>query len=70
MNTLPTGTGQSHDTLLDLVDFKWLMAGHGWRVDLTRLQRDEAYMRECLARALQTRCALLQARGAMLLGLR
>ena len=37
--------------LLDLVDFKWLMAGLGHCIDLDRLQDDRAYLRDCLALA-------------------
>ena len=44
---LPSGPPE----LLDLVDFKWLMVGEGHRVDLDRLQTDQAYIRACLALA-------------------
>ena len=37
--------------LLQFVDFKWLMAGEGHRIDLDRLQSDRAYARGCLALA-------------------
>jgi hypothetical protein len=37
--------------LIDLVDFKWLMATEGHRVDLDRLQSDRAYARGCIALA-------------------
>ena len=70
MNTLPIDTPRRDDSFLNLVDFKWLMAGQGWWVNLTRLQRDKEYMRECLARATQTHSDLLQERGAVLLGLK
>lgn len=40
------------DSLLAEVDFKWLMAGHGWWVDTTRFHDDAAYASELL------RCAL------------
>jgi len=69
MKTMPTETPRRDDSFLNLVDFKWLMAGQGWWVNLTRLQRDKEYMRECLARAMQSRSDLLQQRGAALLGL-
>jgi hypothetical protein len=69
MNTMPTETQRHDDGFLNLVDFKWLMAGQGWWVNLTRLQRDKAYMHECLARAMQSHSGLLQQRGAALLGL-
>lgn len=31
------------DALLAEVDFKWLMAGHGWDIDMARLGDDPAY---------------------------
>ncbi len=31
------------EALLAEVDFKWLMAGHGWHVDMTRFAEDSAY---------------------------
>jgi hypothetical protein len=46
--TLPTGSAPE---LIDLVDFKWLMATEGHRVDLDRLQADRAYARGCIALA-------------------
>jgi hypothetical protein len=36
---------------VDFVDFKWLMASVGHRVDAQRMQRDDAYARQCLALA-------------------
>jgi hypothetical protein len=53
---------QPVDFLL-LVDFKWLMAGQGWWVDLTRLQRDAAYADGCIASALASRCEPLRQRA-------
>jgi hypothetical protein len=55
--------------LVRLVDFKWLMAGVGWRVNLTRLQQDTAYFDECLHRAQTSDSALLREYGTELLGL-
>ncbi|WP_342619504.1 hypothetical protein [Rhodoferax sp. GW822-FHT02A01] len=57
------------DDLLNLVYFKWLMAGVGWWVDLSRLQRDRAYMDECLQHALGSNSEMLRIRGLQLLGL-
>ncbi len=37
--------------LIEFVDFKWLMAGEGHRIDLGRLQCEPAYARGCLALA-------------------
>ena len=46
--------------LLALVDFKWLMAGEGHRLDLDRLQGDPPYLRGCLALAAGSRSATLR----------
>jgi hypothetical protein len=35
--------------LVEIIDFKWLMAGDGHRVHVERLQADRAYAGECLA---------------------
>lgn len=40
------------DSLLLDVDFKWLMAGHGWWVDTTRLHQDPSYAAQCLESAM------------------
>lgn len=37
--------------LVEVIDFKWLMAKEGLHVHVERLQNDAAYARECLARA-------------------
>ncbi|MBK6294193.1 MAG: hypothetical protein IPF55_07590 [Rhodoferax sp.] len=34
--------------LLAEVEFKWLMAGHGWWIDVARFERDPAYASELL----------------------
>jgi hypothetical protein len=60
---------EGNDTFLNLVDFKWLMAGAGWWVNLSRLQSDGAYVDECLQRALQSDSKLLRQCSADLLGL-
>ena len=57
------------DCFINLVTFKWLMAGIGWWIDLPRLQSDRAYMEACLQRALTSDSELLQKRSAELLGL-
>ena len=46
--------------LLDLVDFKWLMAGEGHRIDLDRLCGDSPYIRGCLALAAGSRSSTLR----------
>lgn len=37
--------------LVDIIDFKWLMASEGLRVHVERLQNDPAYALACLDRA-------------------
>jgi hypothetical protein len=58
---------ESDDSLLALVDFKWLMVGLGWRIDLTRLRRDAAYLGECVRLGLSSELPLLRQRSAELL---
>jgi hypothetical protein len=43
----------SDDDRLLLVDFKWLMAGLGVWIDLTRWRHDAAYARECVAQGFE-----------------
>jgi hypothetical protein len=54
------------DGVLDLVDFKWLMAGRGWHIDVSRLHRDSAYAARCIERGLQSDLPLLRERSAQL----
>ena len=35
--------------LVEIIDFKWLMAGDGHRVHVERLQADRTYAGQCLA---------------------
>lgn len=35
-------------SLLAEVEFKWLMAGHGWWIDMERFHRDAVYAAELL----------------------
>jgi hypothetical protein len=46
--------------LVELVDFKWLMAGEGHRIDLDRLQQDRSYARGCLSLAAGSSCGALR----------
>jgi hypothetical protein len=55
----PAPAGSREDMLL-LVDFKWLMAGLGWWVDLNRWRRDAGYVRECLDRGCSSPSVPLQ----------
>jgi len=73
---VPAGSGSdapamsARDDMLLLVDFKWLMSGLGYWVDMGRWRADPAYARACIARGCNSRhlplqhCARqLQARG-------
>ena len=65
----PVPQSRADDGLLTMVDFKWLMAGLGWRVDLTRMRRDAAYLGACAQRGLASESALLRERSVDLLRL-
>jgi len=60
---------RADEALLPMVDFKWLMAGLGWRVDLTRMRRDAAYLGAWAQRGLASESALLCERSVDLLRL-
>jgi hypothetical protein len=50
----------ARDEMLLLVDFKWLMAGLGWWIDLNRWRRDPGYARDCIARGCRSSLAPLR----------
>ena len=50
--------------LVDLVSFKWLMAGRGWWVDVARLRRDADYARLCERRGAESGLDLIWCHGA------
>jgi len=66
MNAMTEPLTQEDGTFLHLVDFKWLMAGLGWWVDLSRLQRDTVYADECIQRGLASGSKLLHQRSVEL----
>lgn len=68
MNTLAFDHLSPEPQLVDFVDFKWLMANEGHRVDAARLQSDPTYAQRCLALALDTHSALLHRCARKLLG--
>lgn len=61
------GIQRAEPPLLDLVSFKWLMAGQGWWVNLSRMRQDPAYARTCAQAGLGSGQVLLQQRSAELL---
>lgn len=46
--------------LVEIIDFKWLMAGEGHRVHVERLQAEPAYAADCLALAAASRTPALR----------
>lgn len=70
MNAAHIKDPEGSNRFLNLVDFKWLMAGMGWWVDLSLLQSDKGYVDECLQRALTSDSELLRKRSVEMLGLR
>jgi hypothetical protein len=52
--------GCAEPALVDIIDFKWLMAAEGHRVHVERLQSDRGYARQCLALACGSRTDALR----------
>jgi hypothetical protein len=53
-------------SLIDIIDFKWLMTGDGHRVHVERLQTDRDYACACLALAAGSRVPALRDTAARL----
>jgi hypothetical protein len=51
---------QGELSLVDIIDFKWLMAGAGLDVHVERMQAEPAYARECLCRGACSDLGLLR----------
>lgn len=47
-------------SLVEIIDFKWLMAGDGHHVHVEHLQTDPEYARQCLMLATCSRIAALR----------
>jgi len=67
MNEMHAQSPDRDDVFLNLVGFKWLMLGLGWRVELSRFWHDAAYASECVRRGLSSDCGPLRRRSAELL---
>lgn len=50
----------ARDSMLTEVEFKWLMAGHGWWIDMARFHRDPAYAADLLRLAMASESASLR----------
>ncbi len=59
MNTIAFHPESQPLQLVDYVDFKWLMASVGHRIDVARLQSDAAYAEMCMGWALASPSAVL-----------
>jgi len=55
-------------SLVEIIDFKWLMAGDGHHVHVERLQADPAYATACLALAAASRIDALRSTAKRLAG--
>lgn len=55
-----TATEHRALSLVEIIDFKWLMAGDGHHVHVEHLQGDPEYARRCLALAAGSRIAALR----------
>lgn len=55
------------ETLLAEVDFKWLMAGQGWWVDVPRFDQDTSYAAQLLHCAMESDSATLRISAAALM---
>jgi hypothetical protein len=53
--------------VVDWVGYKWMMASEGERVDVARVQHDDAYAHECLRRGLCARDLSLRETARLLL---
>ena len=65
MNTVPA-SAPCAASLVEIIDFKWLMAGDGHRVHVERLQTDRDYVCACLALAAGSRVQALRDTAARL----
>lgn len=59
-------SAQAQALLLTEVDFKWLMAGQGWWINLQRLNCDPSYAAGILRSALASPCIALRECAALL----
>ena len=57
---------QGQLSLVDIIDFKWLMAGAGLDVHVERMQAELAYARDCLCRGACSDLRLLRDTAARL----
>lgn len=60
------GNADVPSLLLTEVDFKWLMAGQGWWINLQRLHCEPSYAADILRSALASPCAAVRECAALL----
>lgn len=61
MNVSTAPQHAPHTSLVDIIDFKWLMAGIGHKVHVERLQADRDYASACLHCGASSRVPALRA---------
>lgn len=57
---MPNTAFRQAPALLDIIDFKWMMAAEGHRVHVERLQADPDYARHCLGLAAASASTMLR----------
>jgi hypothetical protein len=65
MNPIPVSP-TSRNCLVEIIELKWLLTGHGVHVHVERLQNDPEYARHTLDRAAATPNAALREAAARL----
>lgn len=65
MNPVPVGQAP-RNCLVEIIELKWLLAGHGVQVHVERLQNDPEYARRTLDRAAAVPNAALREAAARL----
>lgn len=68
MNAITSGTSAASCFLVEIIELKWLLAGHGVRLHVERLQNDTEYARRTLDDAAATPNPALRQAAARLRG--
>ncbi len=68
MNAITSGTSAASCFLIEIIELKWLLAGHGVRLHVERLQNDVEYARRTLDDAAAAPNASLREAAARLRG--
>lgn len=63
---MPPPVRSAEIDLVDIIDFKWLMAHEGHKVHVERMQGDRGYAKQCLETAAASSSAALRRAGCRL----